>query len=144
MPGEAKKVKFVCRPGTPFGGREGRGYRGINQFSQPATALPTINTHTHTHTHTPFALCQKKKTPQILDSRPRAAVLRSKAQPAAKAPGESCGRLAGSRPRGPAILPPNGTARRPPAPGSAPPRAQAGRRLPAAPALAPASRNPLP
>ncbi|XP_052507536.1 uncharacterized protein LOC128059187 [Budorcas taxicolor] len=81
---------------------------------------------------------------EILDPRPRAAVLRSKAHPAAKASGESCGRLAGPRPRGPAILPPNGTARRPPAPRSAPPRAQAARRLPAAPARAPASRNPLP
>lgn len=136
-------MKFVCRPGTPFGGREGRGYRGINQFSQPATALPTINRHTDTHTH-PLPFAKKKKRKQILDPRPRAAVLRSKAHPAAKASGESCGRLAGPRPRGPAILPPNGTARRPPAPGSAPPRAQAARRLPAAPARAPASRNPLP
>lgn len=65
MPGEAKKVKFVCRPGTPFGGREGRGYRGINQFSQPATALPTINRHTDTHTH-PLPFAKKKKENRFL------------------------------------------------------------------------------
>uniref|UniRef100_M3YFE6 Uncharacterized protein n=1 Tax=Mustela putorius furo TaxID=9669 RepID=M3YFE6_MUSPF len=46
---------------------------------------------------------------------------KSNAQPAAKAPGESCSRLPGPWPQGPAFPPPNGPAFRSPAPESTPP-----------------------